>query len=1318
MVNKNVIRGIGFVLMMISVAWIVMAAAPVINVTNPTASPTTVNVNYVNVTVNTTGTTGVVNLSWNGGINETMSGSGNSFYLNKTSLSNQVYTYIVYADDGLGNWSNSGSRNVTIDVPALPPSITSNEPTTSLPVNSFVNATQNFNVTVNQDANVSWKINGVEVLNQSKPADIKNEYSNSSLGARTYTVIAQAFNSNGTSSQITWTWNVQVPNTPAGNNIQVTPHSNVLVIFSNVTSEGITSAGSLQYVEPSPPLPPLGNYYYISTNAVYSGDITVELRYSPGGVNESNIKLYHYYGGSWIDVPTSQDTVNHTVRGNVTAFSPFVVAAPAIPSITKISPSGSSAETIGTASQTFKISVNQNANITWKLGTTPLNTTSVLSGQEISYTPSTLSPGTYTFSVEATNINGAGNATWNWTVRSKTYETGNRVWDSSKGMSTRYTWSPMSFYAFYYEVNDNVGNESLQITLAGTMTRTVARDQLIYKTAPENVTFKYKGWGGYDVIGFMADKYFAGYTTYTSPAITKGSPISTIGYAQLHKVLKDDKGTFTVRASSTYPLGDGYAVSLKDVGAGREAMISILKDGAEVDFDIVAVGETYIYSKKVGSVNDLPLIALHIGSVFMGTTDNMVQIDGIFQISESYTSASSSNSYGIMEITETSETGIKMTNRNSFTLSSGSTIDIMGDLKFIVAKNESVLRFAPMIKRSGEYEVRGTISNNENSSEWTPLNFEGFYYNLDDDVGTEKLTLNRTGTTVAKNGLEYITSAQPVSFKYSALGKYNVIGFMAEKYFAGYQAGIITSTPISTIERNQLHKVLIDDDTQRTIYAGSTLTLNDGYVLKIKDVNMGAGTPSVWLTLLKDGNEVYDDFKEKGQIFIYEKDVGAVKNLPLISLRIETIFRGEEATAAFVKGTFQISESYTSVNNGDKFGIMEASVSSTGITMTNPGVVTLSSGSTVDFMKNIKFKVADSSDVRFYPYVLVNGSALAANQLAISVPSSMMVKDTISISVTSGTGTSQDNAEVSFDGVVIGITNSTGRINYTLTKAGQHNFTATKLGYEKAIKAVQIAEYVDNRLSLVLPEFIDQFIPVPVKVIVSGSGNAITGANITLDGTGIGTTDSSGILTYTFTASGKHNLAASRNGYISVQREIEVRMPFTEFKALDINFRPDVVSKGQNVYVWSNITNSGTKEGTLPVALIINDTVVENKNVTLAPGKNGEVNFSHKIELPPGNYSVEILGKKTTMPVRDEPLNLFLVAGVITGLGALTVYFLTSKNLMSVEAIKSKMNMETVNQVVAKTRSNLESLTSKFMKGGGKGGSPPQKFDPFSKFKK
>ncbi len=1299
MVIKNVVRGIGLVLVMMSVIWLVMAAPSGITdlknityaqdyITWTWTDPTDSNFTHVTISINGAYVTNVTkgNQSYNAtGLTADTSYTistqtvDDNFSANATLVTHTARTAPVpdstapssitnlqnttYASNYINwTWNDPGDPDfskVMIYINDLPqPDVNKGvqlySATGLTPETDYIISTQT--VDTNGNINSTWvnRTTRTAPLDIIAPASITNLQN--SLNGPTY---------------IKWTWT-----DPTDSDFD-----HVMIYINGSWITNVTR--SIQFYNATTGLAE-NTEYIISTHTVDTS----------GNIN-----------ATW---------VNHTSRTKYPSptVSSFSVSSPPAPSADSLS-----FESIGKETVNFTVSFSQDVTITWWKNSNPV--TGVSDNFSSYYLESSPSTGTWNISAVGTNANGSAMKTWNWTVRSKTYKTGNRVWDENKDMSLQYTWNPMSFYAFYYDVNDNVGSESLEINLDSKSDRSIERDDLIYRTTTDTVSFKFKGWGSYKVIGFMADKYFAAYTASTSTDITKGSPVSTIGYSQLHRVLMDDKDSHTVRTSTTYPLGDGYAVTLKDIGAGRLAWISILKDGGEVYSDFASENGTLVYSKKVGSVNDLPLIAIHVKNVFMGTTDNAVFIDGIFQISESYTSASSSNRYGIMEITDTSETGITMKNRNSFTLSSGSTIDIMGDMKFIVAKNDK-LRFAPMIKRSGEYEVRGSISDNETDNEWTPLNFEGFYYNLDEDVGTEKLTLTRSGRTVAKDKVTYNTSAQQVSFKYNGLGKYYVIGFMADKYFAGYiGGGAITTDDISTIEHNQLHKVEIDDDTQRIIYAGSTLTLNDGYVIKIKDVNMGAGTPSVWLTVLKDGNEVFDDFKEKGQVFIYSKDVGAVKNLPLISLRIENIFRGKEATAAFVKGTFQIDEAYTSVNNGDKFDKMEVTeITKTSIKMTNPNTVTLSSASTVDLMKNIKFKVADSSDIRFYPYILVNGSALASNQLAIGVPPSMMVKDTISISVTSGTGTPQDNAEVSFDGTVIGSTNSTGKLDYMLTKAGQHNLTATKLGYEKAIKTIQIAEYVDNRLNFELPEFIDQYIPVSIKIRVSGSGNVLSGANITLDGTGIGATDSSGVLTYTFTASGKHNLAASKSGYISVHREIDVRMPFIEFKALDINFRPDVVAKGQNVYIWSNITNSGTKEGTLPVALIINSTVVENSNVTLAPGKYGRVNFSRKIDLLPGNYTVEILGQKTTMPVKEEPLNLFLVAGLITGLGVIAVYFLTSKNLMSVEALKSKMNMETVNRIAANAKSNIQDLASKLTKKGGKGGMVPPKYDPFSKFNK
>ncbi len=932
----------------------------------------------------------------------------------------------------------------------------------------------------------------------------------------------------------------------------------------------------------------------------------------------------------------------------------------------------------------FEISVDQTANVTWKVGSDlKKGPDIVLKDDKSNYTFKPTEKGFYNVSVTATNSTTGLSSLKYWivTVHPKTFSKGNRVWNGAKPdeYSLTYTWDPLSFYAFYYDLDSGVGSESLEISLDSYSDRLIEKNDLIYSTKPYPVFFAQEKWKKYNVIGFMTEKYFAGYTSETSPDITNDA-ISPLSNKQLHKILIDDDKQQVISAGSTLSLQEGYVIKIRDVdSSGRIVLLSLLKDGGEVDTQPVGQGGTYVYTKKVGVV-ELPIIALRVETVFSGKESSAAFIKGIFQISESFTSASN-NKYGVMEITKADAAGIDMYNSNSFTLSPGSTIDIMGDLKFIVADN-STLRFAPMVKRVGSYEVRGTIAqNNDTSFDWTPMNFEGFYYNLNDDVGTEKLSITRSGTTISDGNLVYVTTPLAVSFKYKNFGSFKVVGFMADKYFAGYIGGgsgclnCLTPTDISTIAQKQLHKVLVDDDTQRVIYAGSTLTLNDGYVVKIKDVNIGAGTASVWLEILKDGTSVYEDIKEPGQIFSYAPSkVGVVSNLPIISLRIYSIFRGKEATAAFVKGVFQISETYTSIKQGDRFGIMEVTeVSDTQIKMDNPGTVSLSAASTFDVMGNIKFKVADSSDVRFYPFIMANGTTISASQLIIDAPATPMARDTITITVTAGTGTPIENAEVSFDGTVIGNTNSSGKLDYLLTRSGQHTITATKLGYDTATKTIQVSEYRDIALRFELPVIIDQGIPVTIKVISNGS--VISGANITFDGKAIGLTNSEGILKYTFDVSGTHNLGASKTGYISVVREISIRMPFIEFKALDLNITPAVVFTNQKYVVRANISNVGTKGGMLQVGLVVNDTVIDNKNVTLDPGATQEINFTQKMTLPPGNYTVEIQGQKTTMPVKEEPLNLFLIAGIITIIGAVSIFVLTSKEILSIEALKAKLNM-------------------------------------------
>ena len=73
----------------------------------------------------------------------------------------------------------------------------------------------------------------------------------------------------------------------------------------------------------------------------------------------------------------------------------------------------------------------------------------------------------------------------------------------------------------------------------------------------------------------------------------------------------------------------------------------------------------------------------------------------------------------------------------------------------------------------------------------------------------------------------------------------------------------------------------------------------------------------------------------------------------------------------------------------------------------------------------------------------------------------------------------------------------------------------------------------------------------------------------------------------------------------------------------------------------------GTKKDTLPVVLIINNTEVGSNPVTLAPGEVKEVTFIQQVALPAGNYTVEVLGQKKLIEVRESsPVNTFLILGI------------------------------------------------------------------------
>jgi hypothetical protein len=118
-------------------------------------------------------------------------------------------------------------------------------------------------------------------------------------------------------------------NTPPGKNILVILPSYNTVQFSEVTTKGNTDT---TIMETGPSLPAgyiaADNFFDVTTNALYSGPVTVTFSYNDSGLSkeqEENLSLMHLEDSTWIDVTKSADANNNVVTGQVDTLSMFVI---------------------------------------------------------------------------------------------------------------------------------------------------------------------------------------------------------------------------------------------------------------------------------------------------------------------------------------------------------------------------------------------------------------------------------------------------------------------------------------------------------------------------------------------------------------------------------------------------------------------------------------------------------------------------------------------------------------------------------------------------------------------------------------------------------------------------------------------------------------------------------------------------------------------------------------------------------------------------------------------------------------------------------
>ena len=288
---------------------------------------------------------------------------------------------------------------------------------------------------------------------------------------------------------------------------------------------------------------------------------------------------------------------------------------------------------------------------------------------------------------------------------------------------------------------------------------------------------------------------------------------------------------------------------------------------------------------------------------------------------------------------------------------------------------------------SAQVEIRGSVATGNYT--WTADNFAGFYYDIDDNMKTESLSTTVTeGKTLSSNvvdgarGVVYTTTAQQREFQFDDWGSYNIIGFLAEKYFAGYLENPDSENDVlftesedeNVLSDQQLLQILIDDDNDITINSDTPLRLKEGYELHILSIDYdGSG---VYLELTKDGEEVdsevvsADSPNMADQTYFYKRDVGDSSDVVLIAVHIQSVFLGVDDDQVTIDGVWQLSDTAVDVSESADYDEMTVqTVTADTITMDNEdNDITLSKDEDISLMPGISIKTADSDDLRYYIY--------------------------------------------------------------------------------------------------------------------------------------------------------------------------------------------------------------------------------------------------------------------------------------------------------------------------------------------------------------
>ena len=566
---------------------------------------------------------------------------------------------------------------------------------------------------------------------------------------------------------------------------------------------------------------------------------------------------------------------------------------------------------------------------------------------------------------------------------------------ANQGANGAITMNADKFAAFFYDIDNNITTETLSIkAINDTSGRTIGEGGLVYSTTIGQTEYKYtkdadsntvSAWGSYSVLGFFADKYI---------------PINPNDASKLAKLVLDSDDKYTLKTGNSLDLGSGYSLIVKQVDVnGQKVWIELDYNGQRVDDSIIATDSgDHTWTCKLDKIQDednVVVLKVHVNQVFQGAEDSIAQVDGLWLIDfENTIKLTSDEAFGKLDNVALNGKTITIDNKDTFTLTRDSDIEIGNGLYFKVADADALRFYAYKHETSaGTYNIRGTVATGV--ATWDASNFAGFFYDLKKDVSTESLKVsNLADRTVPENGLTYSTTIENVDYKYTtnadtitlpAWGSYPVIGFMAKEY-----------VPISANDASKLSKLVLDNDDKYTLKAGDNLALGSGYSLQVKQVDIDG--KKAWLELAYNGQSVDDaiiDVSTGDHTWQCKiDDVLGTTDVYVMKLHVNQVFQGAESSVVQIDGLWLIDfRNAFEINTDDSFGKFDSvSINGGTITLNNKDSFTLTRDTEkLDINgQGMNFKVADSDELRYYPYIeeiIGNGTTVTTTTNVPSEPS-------------------------------------------------------------------------------------------------------------------------------------------------------------------------------------------------------------------------------------------------------------------------------------------------------------------------------------------